>query len=160
MEHPIHQQITDLLGQNNCWFEEFVHEKVRTSEEAAKLRPDYTLQQGAKAIIIRTKIPGEGKKFVMLVMPADQKFDSAKVKAALRCKDIRFALEEEVEQVTGGIKPGGVPPFGNLFGLQVVTDPTLYQNEKIIFNAGRTSSIGMLSADYKRLAQPTIAAIV
>jgi hypothetical protein len=50
MEHPIHQQITDLLRQHNCWFEEFFHEAVRTSEEAAKTRDGYTLRQGAKAV--------------------------------------------------------------------------------------------------------------
>lgn len=160
MEHPIHEQITDLLRQHDCWFEEFEHEPVRTSEEAAALRPNYTIQQGAKAIIIRAKIPNEGKKFVMLVMPADQKFDSTKVKQLLRSKDIRFATEDEVEEITKGIKPGGVPPFGNLFGLEVISDESLYQNEKIIFNAGRTSSIGMKSADYKKLVRPKIVDII
>jgi prolyl-tRNA editing enzyme YbaK/EbsC (Cys-tRNA(Pro) deacylase) len=160
MEHPIHQQITDLLRQHDCWFEEFEHETVRTSEESAALRDGYTLQQGAKAIIIRAKIPNRGKKFVMLVMPGDHKFDSAKVKQSLHSKDIRFATEEEVEEITKGVKPGGVPPFGNLFELEVITDKTLYDNEKIIFNAGRTSSIGMKSADYKTLVQPRVEAIV
>jgi Ala-tRNA(Pro) deacylase len=159
-EHPISEQITSLLQRHDCWFEEFTHEPVRTSEEAAELREGYTLQQGAKAIIIRAKIPNAGKKFVMLVMPADQKFDSAKVKLLLHSKDLRFATEDEVAEVTGGIKPGGVPPFGNLFGLEVVGDETLYRNEKIIFNAGRTTSIGMLSADYKRLVQPRVASII
>ena len=160
MEHPIHQQITDLLREHDCWFEEFEHEPVRTSEEAAALRDGYTLQQGAKAIIIRAKIPNEGKKFVMLVMPGDQKFDSAKVKQLLRSKDIRFATEPEVEEITKGVKPGGVPPFGNLFGLEVISDSSLYQNEKIIFNAGRTTSIGMKSADYRQLVQPRVEAIL
>jgi len=160
MEHSIHQQITDILRQHDCWFEEFTHEPVRTSEEAAALRDDYTLQQGAKAIIIRAKIPNEGKKFVMLIVPGDKKFDSARVKQLLRSKDIRFATEEEVEEITKGVKPGGVPPFGNLFGLEVISDASLYQNEKIIFSAGRTSSIGMKSADYKKLVQPTIADIL
>jgi prolyl-tRNA editing enzyme YbaK/EbsC (Cys-tRNA(Pro) deacylase) len=160
MEHSISQQITDILRQHDCWFEQFEHEPVRTSEEAAALRDGYTLQQGAKAIIIRAKIPNEGKKFVMLVMPADQKFDSAKVKQLLHSKDIRFATEEEVEEITKGVKPGGVPPFGNLFGLEVISDVSLYQNEKIVFNAGRTCSIGMKSADYKRLVPPKIEKIV
>jgi Ala-tRNA(Pro) deacylase len=159
MEHPIHQQITDLLREHDCWFEEFEHEPVRTSEEAAALRDGYTLQQGAKAIIIRVKIPNEGKKFVMLVMPADQKFDGTKVKQLLHSKDIRFATEQEIEEITKGVKPGGVPPFGNLFGLEVISDTSLYQNEKIIFNAGRTTSIGMKSADYKQLVQPRIGII-
>ena len=160
MEHPIHQQIVDLLQQHGCWFEEFVHEQVRTSEEAAKLRPGYTMQQGAKALIIRAKIPNIGKKFVMLVMPGDQKFDGAKVKALLHSKDIRFVTEQEVEEITGGVKPGGVPPFGNLFGLEVISDPSIYKNEKIIFNAGRTTSIAMKSTDYKRLVNPKIENII
>lgn len=113
-EHPIAQQILDLLQRRDCWFETFEHEPVRTSEEAAALRDGYTLQQGAKAIIVRAKVPNEGKKFIMLVMPADQKFDNTKVKQALHAKDIRFATEQEVEEITNGVKPGGVPPFGNL----------------------------------------------
>jgi Ala-tRNA(Pro) deacylase len=96
----------------------------------------------------------------MLVMPADQKFDSSKVKQILHAKDIRFASEDVVEEITGGVKPGGVPPFGNLFGLEVVSDKTLYDNEKIVFNAGRTTSIAMYSADYKQLVQPEVAEIV
>lgn len=160
MEHPIHQQITDLLRQHDCWFEEFEHQPVRTSEEAAKLRDGYTLQQGAKAIIIRAKVPNTGKKFVMLVMPGDRKFDSPKVKLVLRAKDIRFATEDEVEELTKGVKPGGVPPFGNLFNLEVISDKTLYGNEKIVFNAGRTTSIGMKSADYKKLVQPVVSDII
>ena len=60
-EHPIAQQIIGLLDANNCWHEHYNHEAVRTSEEAAALRDGYILQQGAKAIIIRAKIPNEGK---------------------------------------------------------------------------------------------------
>jgi len=159
-EHPISQQIIDLLKSHNYWYETFEHEPVRTSEEAAVLRPGYTLQQGAKAIIVRAKVSGEGKKFVMLVMPADRRFDGTKAKAILHSKDLRFATEEEVESITDGVKPGGVPPFGNLFGLSVLTDPTLYKNEKIIFNAGRTCSIAIKSTDYKQLATPLVAEIV
>ncbi|MDB5182395.1 MAG: hypothetical protein JWO47_179 [Candidatus Saccharibacteria bacterium] len=158
-EHPIASKITDLLTKNGCWFETFEHEPVRTSEEAAKIRPNYTLQQGAKAIILRVKVSGVGKKFVMLVMPGDQKFDSSKVKTLLHSNDIRFATEEEVNNVTDGVKPGGVPPFGNLFSIEVVCDEKLMDHEKIIFNAGRNYSIGMTSADYKNLAEPRIADI-
>ncbi len=156
MEHPIAQEIIDELHQHDCWVENFEHEPVRTSEQAAELRPGYSLAQGAKAIIIRAKIPVEGKRFVMLVMPGDRKFDSAKVKLALGSKDIRFATEEEVGEITGGVKPGGVPPFGNLFGLMVVCDPSLFENEKIIFNAGRNISIAMRSTDYRNLVQPSV----
>jgi len=158
-EHPIAKRITDLLDQNNCWYETFEHEPVRTSEEAAKLRPNYTLEQGAKAILLRVKVSGVGKKFVMLVMPGNQKFDSSKVKTLLHSNDIRFATEEEVETITDGVKPGGVPPFGSLFNIEVVCDSELLNYEKIIFNAGRNFSIGMKSEDYKSLVKPQIADI-
>ncbi len=158
-EHPIAERITDALKSHDYWHETFEHEPVRTSEDAARIRPDYTLEQGAKAIILRVKVPSVGKKFVMLVMPGNQKFDSAKIKLLLHSNDIRFATEDEVETLTDGVKPGGVPPFGNLFGIEVVCDVKLFEHEKIIFNAGRNYSIAMMSADYKKLVEPLIADI-
>jgi Ala-tRNA(Pro) deacylase len=159
-EHPIAQQITDILTSENCWFETFEHEPVRTSEEAAGTRPGYTLNQGAKAIILRVKVPSVGKKFVMLILPGSQKFDSSKVKKLLHSNDIRFATEDEVNIITSGVKPGGVPPFGNLFNIEVVCDKKLFDNDKIVFNAGRNFSIAMLAADYQKLVNPLVADII
>src|SRR3989338_4371743 len=148
--HPVVAQITKMLTDASCWFESFEHEAVRTSEEAAKIRPGYTLHQGAKAMIVRVKITEAHKCFAMLVMPADLRFDAVKVKNLFGAKVIRFATEEEVGKVTGGVLPGGVPPFGNLFEMEVVADPKLFENEKIVFNAGdRCFSVGMLSKDYR-----------
>ncbi len=97
----------------------------------------------------------------MLVIPGDSRFDAEKVKKLFEAKDIRFATEEEVKQVTNGIEPGGVPPFGNLFGLEVVADSTLFDNQKIIFNAGdRRFSIAMESADFKKLVGPRTEAVI
>lgn len=159
--HKLTKQITELLQSNNMWFETFEHEPVRTSEEAAKIRTGYSLHQGAKAIIIRVKISDSNKKFAMLVFPGDLHFNNDKVKKLFGAKDIRFATEEEVGRITDGVLPGGVPPFGNLFNLEVVVDPQLLQNEKIVFNAGdRSFSVGMRSEDYKTLVKPNIVSIV
>lgn len=159
--HQVVQRILDLLTKQGVWFETFAHEPVRTSEEAAKIRDGYTLHQGAKALLVRIKISNADKKFVMLVFPGDARFDTAKVKQLFAAKDVRFATEAEVVQLTNGVQPGGVPPFGNLFGLEVVVDPQLLQNEKIVFNAGdRSFSVGMKSADYQRIVAPRIATII
>src|SRR3989338_2274398 len=155
--HPVVTRITDLLKSSSCWFETFEHQAVRTSQEAAAIRPGYTLHQGAKAMIVRVKITEADKRFVMLVMPADLRFDTVKVKNLFGAKDIRFATVEEVGKVTGGVEPGGVPPFGNLFNIEVIVDPKLFENEKIVFNAGdRCFSIGMLPADYRELVKPKV----
>lgn len=159
--HKTTSQIVKLLEERKVWFETFEHAPVRTSEEAAKIRDGYTIHQGAKAMIIRVKITNTDKKFVMLVIPGDLRFDTAKVKKVLNAKDIRFATEDEVINITNGVQPGGVPPFGNLFELETVADPSLFENEKIIFNAGDKSfSVAMKSEDYKIIVNPQIVDIV
>ncbi len=155
--HPVTTQITTLLEKNNAWYETFEHEAVRTSEQASRTRPGYTLHQGAKALVLRVKKSNADKFFVMLVMPADCQFATSRVKALLGARDLRFATDAEVAELTGGIEPGGVPPFGNLFGLRVIADPALFENERIVFNAGdRRFSVAMRAEDYKRLVNPEI----
>lgn len=159
--HPIVKKIKTLLEDNHCRYEVFEHAPVRTSKEAAALRPDYTLEQGAKALIVRVKPAPEDRKFVMLIMRASDRFDDEKVKRLLTIKDIRFATEDEIKEITDGVLPGGVPPSGNLFNLPVYADEKLFTNEKIIFNAGdRSVSIAMKSEDYKKLVKPVVANIV
>ncbi|MEK7129888.1 MAG: YbaK/EbsC family protein [Patescibacteria group bacterium] len=159
--HKVVSKILDVLRINKCWFETFEHEPVRTSEEAAKIRTGYTLHQGAKAMIVRIKKSESDKKFVMLVLPADLRFDDGRVKRLFSAKDVRFATEQEVLDLTNGIQLGGVPPFGNLFELEVIADPRLFENEKIIFNAGdRSFSVAMKSKDYKDIVNPTVEKIV
>lgn len=159
--HPVTTAITDLLDAAQAWHETFEHEPVLTSAQAAEIRHGYSLHQGAKAILLRVKINESEKFFAMLVMPGDTQFDKGKVKKFFHARDIRFATEAEVGELTGGILPGGVPPFGNLFHLRVIADPSLFENEKIIFNAGdRRFSVATRADDYKRLVKPEIIEII
>lgn len=154
--HPVSTEIVDILRKNKLLFETFEHEAVRTSEEAAKVRHGYSIEQGAKALIVRIKSKDQNE-FVMLVMPAHLRLDTKKAKLYLQIKDLRFATEEEVGKVTGGVLVGGVPPFGNIFHIKTIVDPKLFLNEKIVFNAGdRRYSVAMLSQDYKKIVNPTI----
>lgn len=158
--HPVVEKIIDLLKTNKIEYQTFEHQPVRTSEEAAAIRTGFVLSQGAKALIVRIKKDNQ-KKFQMLVVPGDKRFDKQKVSKILGTKDIRFASEEEVSEVTKGVQVGGVPPFGNLFGLEVIVDPLVLENEKIIFNAGdRQFSIAITAFEYKKIVNPKITAII
>lgn len=158
--HEVTNQILELLIDNKCWYERFEHAPVRTSEEAAQLRTGYTLNQGAKSMVLQIKKRDTIKEFIMVVLPGDLRMDSAKIKKLLDIKEMRFATEDEILKITDGIQIGGVPPFGILFGLRVIADPKIFNNTKIIFNAGdRCVSLAMLSEDYKKLVNPTIADI-
>lgn len=156
MYHQTVAQIEAFFKENGVIYEKFEHEPVKTSEEAANVRPEFSISQGTKALIVRVRKNGT-KSFAMVVVPGDKKFDSAKVRQAMGASDIRFATPEEVAEITGGIVPGGVPPLGNLFNLPVFCDESVFNNERIIFNAGdRSVSITVASEDYKNSVQPII----
>ncbi len=155
--HPVSSQIEDVLRKEQCWYERFVHQPVRTSEEAAQVRTGYTQAHGAKSLIVKGKCPGEPKRFIMVVVPGDRQFNRKKLRQMTGYDDVRFATEEEVGTITGGVIPGGVPPWGNLFGLPVFADEAVFANEKLIFNAGdRRVSIAMLREDYQRIVAPVV----
>eukprot|EP00045_Choanoeca_perplexa_P000028 m.12756 g.12756 ORF g.12756 m.12756 type:complete len:170 (+) comp10023_c0_seq1:1-510(+) len=158
--HPMTKRIKTLLVERDLWFEEFHHNEVTTSVEAAATRPGYTLHQGAKALILRCKPRGEPKRFLLCVLPADKALDNKQTKLALDAKDIRFATGEEVATITDNILPGAIPPFGNLFDLTVIMDVGFNDVDAICFNAGdRRYSIGMKLADYLAIVTPTRANI-
>lgn len=161
MYHQLVTTIQDLLKENGMWFETFEHEPVKTSEEAAQLRNGYTIQQGAKALLLKVKPRGDKVKFIMCVLPGDRRLSSARVKSEIDLKEIRFATQDEVYRISGGVVPGGIPPFGNLFGLDVYVDRSLLENEKIVFNAGdRRFSIAMFSKDYQKLVNPIVKSFI
>jgi Cys-tRNA(Pro) deacylase len=155
--HPTVNQIIELLKENDAWYETFEHDPVTTSEQAAKIRTGYTLDQGAKALILSVKKSKTQKSFVQVVVPGSAKLNSKLITKFLEAKSIRFANAEEIEQLTKGIQIGGIPPFGNLFDIPVYIDNSLTKFEKIIFNAGdRSFSIGMKTKDYLEIVKPTI----
>ena len=121
------------------------------------MRDGYTLRQGAKALIVRAKDASGGRRFMMLVMPADRRFDKRKLRDNANVRNARFATVEEVAEITDGVEPGGVPPFGGLYGLDVICDAALFENKRNVFNAGdRSFSVGMGAEDYRRLAEPCV----
>jgi len=139
-----------FLDKNQTLYEYKEHEEVRTSEEAAKARGE-DIKIGAKAMILKCD-----DKFIMLVLSAAKKIDSRRVKEILGVKSLRFATPEEVNQLTGCV-PGGVPPFANIFGIDLIVDMTIPMNEFMAFNAGeRTKSLKIKTADYLRLLKPRI----
>jgi prolyl-tRNA editing enzyme YbaK/EbsC (Cys-tRNA(Pro) deacylase) len=88
---------------------------------------------------------------VHLVLPADRRVDNARLRRLLDARRLRFVTPDELQALTGCV-PGAVPPFGNLFGLDVLVDEELTRCEEIAFNAGsRTVSITMRCADFVRL---------
>ncbi len=147
----VFEQILALLDNNHVPYRLTEHEPVRTSEEAASLR-GVPLKTGAKAMIVRGK-----DEYYLLVLPADKHIDWKRMRAILHMSNLRFATEEEAENVTH-VKMGSVPPFGNILGLPTYFDEGLFENEVVNFNPGSiTHSLAMKSADLRAIVSPIVA---
>lgn len=143
-------KIKSFLDSNQVKYEFKEHEPVRTSEEAAAVRGD-DIKIGAKALVLKAD-----NEFVMVVLSAAKKIDSKALKRILGIKSLRFATPDEVKAKTGCV-PGGVPPFAHVFGLKLIIDKSITENEYMAFNAGeRTKSLKMKTQDYVRLLKPRI----
>ena len=54
------EKIIQFLNASGVWYELLEHAPVFTSEQAAVVRKDVSLHQGAKAMEVKIKIPKEG----------------------------------------------------------------------------------------------------
>jgi Ala-tRNA(Pro) deacylase len=126
------------------------HAPVYTSEEAARVRGT-TLASGAKALICKAD-----DRFIMVVMPADRRMASRRVRRSESIRSLRFASREEVAALTQ-LQPGAIPPFGSLFNLPTWCDYRLAEQATINFNAGDHSvSMSMSYIDYAAEEQPNV----
>src|SRR3989344_708236 len=89
------QKITAFLDQHQISYEIKHHPPATTSEEAALARGE-SIKIGAKALLIK-----DDTHFVLLVLPADKKLDTKKVKKLLQSRNLRFASPEELLELAG-----------------------------------------------------------
>jgi len=144
----VYEELKSYFVKMKVEFEEYEHEPVFTSEEAAKVRGTDE-SDGAKALIMMAD-----KKPIMLVLPGNQKVDFKFVKKQLDIKDLRMATPEEVIEVTG-IPIGAVHPWGRLFGISTYVEPKLGSGKTIVFNAGlHERSMRVSWKDYLKVEKP------
>jgi Ala-tRNA(Pro) deacylase len=100
------------------------------------------------------KINGE---MAMAVTAADRMADLAGIMQAAGTSDIMLADEKEFESRFPDVETGAMPPFGNLYGMEVYVDKALAGNREIAFNAGsHTEVIKMSYQDFERLVKPKV----
>ena len=121
----------------------------RASEEAAVIGapPD----EVGKTIVL---VGDHG--FVRAVIPASERLDLHKLRPLVGCgHDVRLATEDELRTSFPDCEIGAMPPFGNLYGMPVLCDFSVYAHNRVAFNAGTHSElIEMRVADLVRLVHP------
>jgi Ala-tRNA(Pro) deacylase len=141
-----------FLDENKIKYVCYQHSPAYTAQEIAATAhiPGKDL---AKTVMV--KIDG---KMAMAVLPATYQVDFHQLSRVAKAKEIELASEEEFADKFPGCEIGAMPPFGNLYGMDVYVADSLAEDEKIAFNAGsHTELIQLVYADFERLVQPKVA---
>jgi len=125
------------------------HSKAYTAMEVAE-SAHVKGKEMAKSVIL--KVDG---KLAMAVLPATQKVHVERVRKGAGAGSVEIAGEQDFRSDFPGCEVGAMPPFGNLYGMDVFVDPHLSEDDEIAFNAGtHTELMWLRYRDFERLAKP------
>jgi Uncharacterized conserved protein len=145
------RKLLDFLNANNIKFVSIHHSKAYTAMEIAHSAHIHG-HELAKTVMI--KVDG---KMAMAVLPASRKADLELLKKAIGATSVELASEHEFAKMFPDCEIGAMPPFGNLFGMEVYVETSLTDDEEIAFNAGYlTELIRMWYLDFQKLVDPKI----
>jgi Ala-tRNA(Pro) deacylase len=141
----------NYLDRNLIRYVHSTHPVAYTSREVAAVE-HMPLHKLAKTVVFKSN---EG--YGMAVVPADAFVDLEDLRALLEVDAVWLAKEEELAALFPASELGAMPPFGNLFGLDVFFDSSLVNETFIAFNAGTHRDLVHMSVgDFLRLVQPEI----
>ncbi len=146
------QQLKEFLEDYGVSYECIKHATVYTAQEiaAATHIPGREL---AKTVMIKA----DGR-LIMTVLPASQRVDLLLLKEAIGARTVELAREQEFKDMFPGCTVGAMPPFGNLYGIEVYVEEALASEERITFNAGSHTEVMRIAyKDFARLVKPKVA---
>jgi len=125
--------------------------------------PAYTAQQVAESAHIHGKemaktviVLIEGK-MAMAVLPANYSIDFDYFRKTTGAKRIELASEAQFKDMFPDCAVGAMPPFGNLYAMEVYVDEHLTKDKEIAFNAGNHYELfRMAYQDYADLVKPKV----
>ena len=125
--------------------------------------PAYTAQEIAHVShisgndIAKTVIAKVDDEMVMVVLPASDMVVLDFLEDAMGYKNVRLATEAEFRDRFPECELGAMPPFGNLFGMEVFVSERLSLENEIAFNAGTHTELIMMSYyDFDQLVKPRV----
>ena len=150
---PLLKRLQSYLDTNKIPYEVVSHPKVYTAHDVAQ---SLDVPGNLVAKVVMVKADGY---FVMTVLPSTWRVDLKRLRDVLDAREVRLATEAEIANLFPDCQVGAMPPFGNLYGVEVYVDQLLTEDESIVFEAG--TYIGAMKLRYKdfvALVRPKVAA--
>jgi Ala-tRNA(Pro) deacylase len=146
------KKLKDFLDRENVKYVSILHSPIYTAQEIAAL-VHVKGKEMAKTVMV--KLDG---KMAMAVLPASHQVDFEQLKRASGNQDAVLATEIEFKDLFPDCDIGAMPPFGNLYGMEVFVSKALTEDKEIAFNAGSHHEVIRLAyKEFKRLVNPKIA---
>ena len=124
----------------------------------------YTAQEIAAAAhvpgkeLAKTVMVNIAGKMAMVILPASRQLDFECLREITDTRDVELAGEKEFAGLFPECEIGAMPPFGNLYGMDVYVSEELEDDDEIAFNAGAHTELLRLSYEnFKRLVHPKVA---
>jgi Ala-tRNA(Pro) deacylase len=125
--------------------------------------PAYTAMEVAESahvpgrVLAKTVMVKLDGLMAMAVLPSTHKVDLNLLRESAGAEEARLATEEEFKSLFPDCETGAMPPFGNLYGMDVYVSPSLAEDDQIAFNAGTHTEVMWLAyPDFVRLVEPKV----
>lgn len=149
------KKLKEYLDGRSIKYTRMLHTAAFTTQEVAQSA------HVPGALMAKTVIVDLDGKMAMAVLPATRKIVIEDLQKVTGSDRVRFATEEEFKEKFPDCEGGAMPPFGNLYGMEVYVDESLAKNDEIAFNAGtHTEVIRMAYRDFERLVNPQVVSFV
>ena len=143
------RKLKEYLESNHIEYSTILHSPVYTAQEIAA-SAHVPGKELAKTVMVKIN-----DKMAMAVVPASDKVDFKGLKKAAGVEKAELASEEEFKNMFPECDIGAMPPFGNLYEMEVFVADHLSEDEEIAFNSGSHDELIKMSyRDFERLVHP------
>ena len=145
------KKLKEYLDSEKIKYVSLTHSPAFTAMEVAE-SAHVPGRELAKTVIV--KLDG---RMAMAVLPSTRKVDLNLLRESAGAEEAKLATEAEFKSLFPDCETGAMPPFGNLYGMEVYVSPSLAEDDQIAFNAGSHTEVMKLAyKDFERLVKPRV----
>ncbi len=145
------RKLKEFLDSNKIKYVSIKHSLAYTAQEIAA-SAHIRGKELAKTVMVSL----DGKT-AMAVLPASYRVDLERLKKAAGASKIELLTEKDFKDMFPECEVGAMPPFGNLYGMEVYVAASLAEDDEIAFNAGsHTELIRVAYKDFERMVKPKV----
>lgn len=144
-------RLEEFLNSNRVAYDTVTHPHAFTAQQTAE-RAHIRGHEMAKTVMV--KLDG---RLAMAVLPSDEWLDVARLRQVSGAREVALANESDFKDRFPECEVGAMPPFGNLYRMDVYAAESLADDGHIAFNAGNHRELMRMDwSDFERLVHPHV----